>query len=273
MQTVRSTTKFSHKKAFSKVVSWLLLLVGALSLILSVIFVSSILAFIGLGLLFWGAILLYVTPEEYVKSSLLNAVTMTLLANVEKILEDGNYKGKAVYLPPKYLKDFESSKVFLSTENAAQLPSPEQIQQKETEKLLSNPNYTLITPPGADMVRLFESILETSFTKVNLTYIETNLPKLLLEDLEIAENIEIETKEKKIQVKIQNSVQRNYSTELKRFTYAINLLGCPISSAIACALAKATGKPIEIEKYSISEDGKTTIIEYRLLEEAQKEQT
>jgi hypothetical protein len=46
-----------------------------------------------------------------------------------------------------------------------------------------------------------------------------------------------------------------------------NNLGCPLSSAIACVLAKATGKPIVIENLQASENGKDISIEFRILEE------
>ena len=45
-----------------------------IALTASAFYASSILAFIGLGLTFWGALLLYITPTKYVKLELLNAV-------------------------------------------------------------------------------------------------------------------------------------------------------------------------------------------------------
>ena len=52
-----------------------MLLLGIVALLASVIYASSILAFIGLGLVFWGAILLYVEPEEHIKKVILFAVS------------------------------------------------------------------------------------------------------------------------------------------------------------------------------------------------------
>ena len=267
MQQANQKKKQIRKLNLTKIISRLLLIVGALALTFSVIYTSSILAFIGLGLIFWGAILLYITPQEYVKTILLDTTTITLLTNIDKIITDGNYKGNAIYLPPKYLKDFESSKIYLTAEKTAKLPSPEQIQQKEEEKILSNPNSILLMPPGAEILRLFEKTLGTSFTKVDLRHFENNLPKLFIEDLELAENIEIVAESNKVQVKMENTIYKTLFKELEKFSDIVNMIGCPISSAIACALAKATGKPITITKYQTSEDGHTISVEYRLLEE------
>jgi len=43
-------------------------------------------------------------------------------------------------------------------------------------------------------------------------------------------------------------------------------MGCPLCSAMACALAKATGKPVTIEKEMQNLDGSTRI-QYKLLED------
>jgi hypothetical protein len=112
MQTPEKTstrTNAKHRIDLTKATSWTLLGVGVAALILSIIYASSILTFIGLGLLFWGALTLYITTEKYVKEILLNSTLLPRLANMDKILTELGYQGKAVYLPPKYLKDPETS--------------------------------------------------------------------------------------------------------------------------------------------------------------------
>jgi len=68
---------------------------------------------------------------------------------------------------------------------------------------------------------------------------------------------------------MENSVYKNLTKETANLSNLYFSLGCPVSSAIACALAKATGKPIVIENQQTSEDGKNMEIEYRILEEEQ----
>lgn len=66
MQTPEKTstrTNTKHKIDLTKATSWTLLGVGVAALITSIIYASSILSFIGLGLTFWGALLLYIPSE------------------------------------------------------------------------------------------------------------------------------------------------------------------------------------------------------------------
>lgn len=73
---------------------------GILSLILSIITESQVLAFIGLGLTFWGALFYLVRPIAYVRGSLFSITATTLYQTIDRIIKDLNIKGKGIYVPP-----------------------------------------------------------------------------------------------------------------------------------------------------------------------------
>ncbi|MEM3701022.1 MAG: hypothetical protein QXL57_09215 [Candidatus Bathyarchaeia archaeon] len=253
----------------AKIAGWITLGLGILSLITSVIYDSQILAFIGLGLTLWGIILIYIRTEDYVKESLLSATSLSTLATLNQIIDELGHKEKAIYLPPKYLKNPENNRAYIPKSKISKLPQPEQIQAKEDKLFIENPQGILITPPGSELARLFEKTLETSFTRVDLRYLQLNLPKLFIEELEIAQNLEINAETNKVHVKIENSTFQNLTKEIMKFSKLYENLGCPLSSAIACALTKAIGKPITIEKQETDEKNKTIEIEYQIIEEEQ----
>jgi len=91
----------NRQRNLSGAVAYALLFSGAIALITSVFYSSSILAFIGLGLTFWGALLLYIKPVKHVKASLLDSTVISSLRSVDQMIKDLNYKGKAIYLPPR----------------------------------------------------------------------------------------------------------------------------------------------------------------------------
>ena len=254
----------------TKLVCSTLLSAGVIALVFSISSTSSILAFIGLGLIFWGAILFYIRPEKYVKETLFVNTTLSSLVNLEQMLTELGYQRKGVYLPPKYLKGFESSKIYLSAEDSMKLPSLEQIRDQTDKTFLQN-SGVLITPPGMELSGLFEKTLGTSFMKVDLQYLEQNMPKLLIEDLEIAQKVEIKIESSRVHVRIKSAIFKNLWKEAIKLPNVWFSLGDPLVSAIACALAKVTGKPVIIEKNQISNEGRTIDIEYRLLEERKEE--
>jgi hypothetical protein len=259
-----------HKISLTKAISWMLLSAGAVALSISIIYTSSILALIGLGLFFWGAVLTYIKTEEYIKKTLLDATALPSLETLNQILQELNYKGKAVYLPPKYFEDPESSKIYIAKQENSDLPTPEQIQKYENRLLARNTQSVsgiILTPPGIELTKLFEKTLETSFTKVDLGYLQQKMPKLFIEDLEIAENLQVEKAEHdKIQVKIINPIYKDLCKKASEFSHICGSIGCPICSAIACAIAKASGKLVTIEKTEYTEDGRIIEIEYKITE-------
>jgi hypothetical protein len=256
----------------AKLTSSILITTGAVAIFTSVIYSWPIIAFIGLGLLFWGITFTYVRTEEYARKILLDTTASSQQATLNQIIHELQHEGDVIYLPPKYFSDPETSKAYIPEQKNTPLPEPEQIQRQEKDFVIEKPPGVLFTPPGAELSKLFERTLETSFAKVDLRYLQRNLPKLFVEDLGIAQNLEMETEANKIRIQIENSAYKIPNTETEKLVTIYSRLGSPLSSAIACAVAKATGKPIIIEKEQNSNDGRDVTIEYRILdEEAQTE--
>lgn len=263
--------------------SILLFFMGILALIISIVYTSSVLAFIGLGMMFWGAILTYIRKSDYVPTVILDASVSSLAEALDQIMQAFDCRGNAVYLPPKYFENPEDTRVFISKQKGGSLPAPEQILENSST-ILRKPDGLILTPPGAELTKLFEKTLGTSFTTVDLEYLKKHMPKLLIEDLEIATSLEIQTdtsrapesagdtspsfesKQGQILVKITTTVYQNSSKQTMQYLN-IPALGSPLTSAIACAIAKATGKLTAIEKQETSKDGTTIEVEYHLLKE------
>ncbi|MGB9841313.1 MAG: hypothetical protein ACPLKZ_01160 [Candidatus Bathyarchaeales archaeon] len=256
--------KKPRKNRQLQIVSYSLATLGAIALAASIYYASSILAFIGLGLLFWGILFAYMRTEEYTKKALLDAVASSQTTTIRNLIEGMGYKGSAIYLPPKYFTNPQIIKAYIPKHSATLIPTPEQVQKQEAETILADPDSMLLTPIGADLAKLFEKTLYVNFAMVDLRYLQQNLPRLLIEELEVLQNFEMETEDNKITIKLTEATSNRQSQ---------NPLTEVLASALACALAKATGLPITIERQEASPDGSETTIEYRILpEEAQTKQ-
>ena len=251
----------------SKMLSSVLIILGAITLLISIIYSSSILALIGLGLLFFGIIFTYFSSEEYVKKVLLDTTVSSQQATLGSFIAKLGYEGSVVYLPPKYLRNPEFPQAYLSRQRKASLPKLEQLERDEQGFLVEKNPDLLLVPPGAELSKLFEKTLGTNFISVDLQYLQQNLPKLFIEDLELAQDFEVQVEGDVIRVEIQDSVYSVAEAETEEPSRLHSVLGSPLSSALACALAKATNKPIVIEKEQASKNGKDVTIEFRTLEE------
>ncbi len=249
----------THINILIQLIKYAMLIIGVVLIILSAFFVSSFLAILGVTMVFWGAILFYITPSKQVPLTLLNASTPWNASNIERILSELNLAEKGLYLPPKNLQNVESSLVLVRKASKTALLKLEEI----TEKLIYNRNEgVFLTPPGMALSQLFEKELGVSFAKTDLAYFQRVFPKLLMEDLEIAKKAEMQIQNNRIKIEIIDSILNEICLETRKNPRVHEQVGCLLTSAIACALAKVTGEVIIIEKETHSPDEKTTVIEY-----------
>lgn len=240
-----------------------MLALGIALTVISAIFVSSFLAILGVTIVFFGVILLYVAPSKHIPLELMNNLTESYVNNTERILNEFNPACKGVYLPPKNLQNIESSLVFVPKTAEAKLPLKEDVNQK---LLTEQKNGILITPSGFSLSQLYEKTIGTSFTKKDLKYVQSNLPRILIEDLELVETAAFQTQNDKVVLEITGSILDMICEQTRKQPLTHETLGCLFSSSIACVLAKASGQPVVIENEEKSKNDNTTRIEYQIIE-------
>lgn len=246
----------------SQIIIYSMLLIGSMALIYSVFSSSYIFVFIGLGLTFWGVLYIYIRPTRYVKLELLVATSISALTNIERILAEAKASSKGIYLPPTSIQGHMSSLVFVPTRKNQPLPTTV---ESTLENLRSkNPSGLLISPPGLALSELFEKQLKKTFLQTSLEDLQDKLPKLF-EELQITKNLTVEIKDDSITVHARNLILKDLSEETKKLPRTYQAVGSPFSSSLACVFAKATGKPVTIEKEETSPEGNTTI-QYCILE-------
>jgi hypothetical protein len=243
---------------------------GALALTFSIINNSTILAFIGLSLTFWGVLFFFVRPIRYVQSSLLDSTALATYTTIDRIVKDLKFKGKSYYIPPypkevylpDYLKGLKDPVVFVSADTGG-MPSLEEL--AKSKFLLENPNGICIAPPGLGLLLHLEKEMGKDAAKLQLTELCESLPLVVVESLQLAKEMEMKIENNQIYLRMLDPAYKNlYGTEER--LKSVHFLGCPIASAVACALAKATGKMVLIQKDNVSPDGQTIEVWYRLIE-------
>jgi len=259
------------KRTPSGKIGFILLAIGALTLAGSVIRTSTVLAFIGLGLTFWGALFLFARPIKFVRGTLLDSTAISSYTTIDRMIQDLDYKGKPIYVPPypeeaylpEYLKGLKEMIVFIPAKNLVTLPTIEEMAEKQF--LVKNPKGICIAPPGYGITNLFQKELKADFTQINLERLISSLPTIIVKNLELTKEFEINPENNLIHIKIIDSAYKDLYSRKKGFK-SIHSIGCPLTSAIACALAKTTAKPVIIVKNAISPDLKTIEVWYQTLE-------
>ena len=249
-----------------KIVYSTLLLIGVTAFAISIFYGSQILALIGLGLIFWGIILAYIRSEDYIQKDLADAIVFSQKPPITQMLTDFGFKGSAIYLPPRYLKDMTESKVYISKSEIIALPTIDKPNNPAVTILPKIRNGLFITPPGAELAKLFERNLGSTFIRMDFLSLQQDLPKLLTETLELMQSFEIEKRNREISAKAGNIYYKTLAAENESSS-----LGSILGSSIACVLAKSLGEPIILRNQKINEKNQTVIMNYYVLNDLARE--
>ena len=263
------------KQTIPKLVSITLLIVGALLVLISTLLTTQIIHVeeitqyslslslgvnIGLGLILSGIVIGYITSQEFIKKEILTSQLTSTYGYLEENIKKFGKFDKAVYFPSYLAKDNSNTVLLLKKIRKTNLET----NTAKSTKIVTKA-FTII-PPGNELVQLFEKKLKTNFANVNLAFLQKNLPNLIVEDLEIATNLQMTLQEESVKVEFENSIFTDNRFDQK-FSDILKTFGCPLSSAIGCAIAKVTGKITNISEYSIDKQRKNTSVTYKLMQE------
>jgi hypothetical protein len=248
--------KIAPSQRKQKLTTLLLLMSGIFITIISTLSNLPIGIALGAGLILGGLIIGYITNEELVKKKILITQQDTIYRNLqEKIAEK---KIKPVYIPSELTKNSKNILLFKETKNLEDLL----ITYPKLKKAINVKN--LISAPGKELLDLFEKELKKDFSKLDLEDLKKYLPKLIVEDLEIASNFQITNKDKSIKLEFENSIFNDLPF-LKQYNEIIQSFGCPLTSAVAIAITKSTGKFILISKYENIESENRSFVNFESL--------
>jgi hypothetical protein len=179
------------------------------------------------------------------------------------------YKGRSYYIPPypkdvylpEYLKGLKEMIVFVSADSGASMPSIEEM--AKSRFLLENPKGICVAPPGLGLLTQFEKELRTDITKLELGQVCESLAQLIPETFQLAKEVEMKHQGSQVYLKIVDSLYKSlYGEESLR---SVHLLGCPLTSAVACVIAKNTGKIVTIQKDNIAPEAQIIEVWYRIV--------
>jgi hypothetical protein len=241
------------KIKLQKIVFSALLAAGSILIGFSLIYNVTVSLFGGFVLVFWGSIMLFVSGTLLVRKDVLDATSLTYWSQLDKIVND-QCTHSMVYTSPDSL-------------HATQTFSEHPIQQiQNVELTFGKPEHVNLAPEN-ELFLLFERTLGKSFSGLSFAKFQVVLPKLLVESLELAQNVTVEANGDIVKVVVENPYDLQVYLKAKNHNHLIDIVGFPLSGAIAYALASSSGKPVIINRHLINVDKKTVEFEYTLLGE------
>ena len=147
---------------------------GIALLDLSVFSNSPTLCFIGLGLTFWGAIFLLVTPQKQIEGSFLVIATLPAYMTIDRMIKDLKSKNEAYNIPsytrdvclPENIAGLKEMVTFIPAGSSTGMAAVEDLAKGKF--LCANPKGLLLAPPGVTLLEKIEQKSQTDLTKTYL---------------------------------------------------------------------------------------------------------
>jgi hypothetical protein len=217
-------------------------------------------------LTFWGALLLYVRPTQFIKKEILDHTVTEPAQNIPRLLNELGYEGDPTYISPGTLWGMNNAVLWVPKNRETPAPTDEQLSNQQT--IISEPDGLALIPPGMSLSRLIEETLNTNFSTTDLDYLAYNLERALVEGLEAAESFTMEAENSIIRVEIKGSIFNDIIKETINDEKKLKI-GDILNSAIASILARTTRKPVTIESIQVNKE--TVASTFKLLEEPSEE--
>jgi hypothetical protein len=256
------TQLFTIQKSLRALACIVLLSIGSISLVLSYVYTSTILTFIGLGLVLWGVMTLNISRTRYVHEEAVHGISVSTMKSLDAILSALSNTGSLIFLHPRHLKGLKQGYIFLSYYGVLRIPREEELAKEKV--LYDDPKGALLVAPNQGIVDTLEKMLNVNFATVDLTYLQRTIPRMLVDDLRIVDDFSIlsDDNEKK-HVRIQASGKRvaDVCELLSKETKLSSKLGCPICGSFALIVSKVFGKPVVIRESIVRDNTISTIFE------------
>lgn len=238
----------TRRRLRSNLIGYLILALGLIISALSIDFQSSITAFIGISLVFWGALLLYVRPTKYVPYSVLNALAGEQMLNDHMSYDEEGYMVKPVYRAKTSLEAIDEIQLILR-KNAS---------GEDVHGPLS------VIPIGFGLHKLVEKEMKVNFNSVNFNDLKNRLGRCLVETLELSDSVSFNELEDTIKVEITGNVFQD-SLEMSIHHEEYRPIGDPLISSIACILARVKNMDVVIEGIELEKNKNRILVQYRSL--------
>jgi hypothetical protein len=197
---------------------------------------------------------------------LLNITSEVAFSNFEEFLKIHNIRQNGIYISNAFII---SNSLNINTNNQPVIILLNRsLQTSRTyihQASVNTTDFITLTPPGIGLCKVFEYLSCETFSKISLEKFASIIPFILIKGTKFTEDAQILLDKDTVTIKL-SGTSSNMAIQETTDQSRTSLIGCLVSSALACALAKVIGKPIIIESQSLDTQENSLKIVYRILE-------
>ena len=222
-----------NQNLVSRNIGYFIAIIGLVLSSLSIDYSNTISALVGVTLVLWGGILVYIRADKYVKTDIIQNIVKDSYVLFEDLFGESSILSRPVYMPEPSLSGIDQVRV----------------------KMEAKDGSVNVVPPGYSLHKMVENELGLNFSSTSFDDKKTSIIKTLTVDYELASNIDItgEESNNKYLIKIKNNV---FVPSINLENKLLDNIGDPLTSALMCIMTRTLNKNLVIEKTGV--EGKIT---------------
>jgi hypothetical protein len=179
------------------------------------------------------------TPNIFVRKEVLQNVSLDYETSLINIVNGLGYTGNPTYISPNTVWGLTNCLLFIPKEDTTLLPNDEILSEGAFQ--INAPEGLRVLAPGSNLSKIYEKIMNVTFSSSSLNFLKENIRKIIIEELELVKNIQLELEFSKVLITIKGSIFHEITDDKDV------MLGDPLIASLACSVAKITRKPVKIE--------------------------
>jgi hypothetical protein len=220
---------------------------------------SMLIMLAGIAVIALAILLYYLSPARFLRAEVADALALSGVANIEKLLASLLIEARGVYLPSAQAG---STRLFVPISGEPDLSGL----PPATGRLFVTPGAgaggIMLEPPGYRLLAYMREIGAT-FTDEG---IENEVKDALENSLELAGRVTVRREGDEVLVSLGDLANAGMCAAVRKENPGIcTQTGCPVCSLVACMIAEGTGRMVRIER--VSAKGKTLDAAFRLVRE------
>jgi hypothetical protein len=219
----------------------------------------SVIAFVGLGLILIGTLATFAAPQTLIQSQIMSSALFPTLEDLSLIVESTAMGGRVRHIPKVILGGESQVLLAFSQELRGDFESP-----VEAGGLAWTKARKVLKPIGIALMSEYESILKRDFLELDAQQLSRLLAKAIVTELQLSSGFSLrEVTSGHIEATWTKPTIPHTCTAIESKSHPEL---CYLCSSVACALAKATGKPIWIESSDRLETESGILTKYRVID-------
>jgi len=259
----RSNTKII-KNLRVKNIGYVLFIIGILLCAISIDYNNNILALIGTPIIFWGALLVYFKPRNYISKDVALETVSNYYHLINGLIEEFDLNGRPVYYTPSNIFGLRNTVLLIHNSNEFELDigdiSTYALKMGNSDRVLK------VIPPGQSLSQKIEEKLATKFSSLDILDFQGIIETAIVDDFELAKGVRFDVEEAYVNLEVVDSIFSGLYND-SDLGDIYRSIGSPLISSIACGVSRSKHKPVIIDSFMYEKDEGKTIVRFKILDE------